>query len=60
MVGGEVAVFIRQTGSLLPLKKHEVVILKGLCAMDENGIIIFELRLLTSETPTCNRSTGYK
>lgn len=44
----------------LPLKKLEDVVLKGLCALDENGIIIFELLLLMSVTPTCSQSTGYK
>jgi hypothetical protein len=43
----------------LPLKKLEDLP-KGLCAMDGNGIIIFELPLLTSVTPTCTQYTGYK
>lgn len=36
------------------------LLLKGLCAIDENGIIIFELPLLTSVTPCSSLSTGYK
>lgn len=38
--------------SCLSLKKFEDVVLKGVCAVDENGIIVFELSLLTSVTPT--------
>lgn len=33
------------------LNKFEDVILKGICAVAENRIIIFELPLLTSVTP---------
>lgn len=36
------------------------LLLKGLCAIDENGFIIFKLPLLTSEAPSCSLSTGYK
>lgn len=38
----------------LPLRMLEDEILKDLCA-DENGIIIFELPLLTSMTPTADK-----
>lgn len=36
------------------------LLLKGLCAMDENGIIIFELPPLTSVAPSYSLSPGYK
>lgn len=36
------------------------LLLKGLCAVDDNGIIIFELPLLTSVTPSYSLSPGYK
>ncbi|XP_023618879.1 LOW QUALITY PROTEIN: uncharacterized protein C2orf66 homolog [Myotis lucifugus] len=38
--------------SCLSLKKFEDVVLKGVCAVDENGIIVFELPLLTSPQST--------
>lgn len=38
----ESLLYLGQIASLLTLKKPEDVILKGLCAVDENGIIIFE------------------
>lgn len=41
--------------SCLSLKKFEDVVLKGVCAVDENGIVVFELPLLTSVTPTSSQ-----
>lgn len=46
--------YLGQIGSLLVPKKPEDVVFKGLCPVEANGIIIFELFLLTSVTLTCN------
>lgn len=39
----------------LPPRMLEDEIFKDICAMDENGIIIFEFPLLTSVTPTADK-----